>query len=183
MGVVNLAQLISIESKIGQLIANSNDSSELIYSQLILNPTYTLSTTPGHNWSVSPSNLSNMFDGDTSTSTNTFEIGGANGVYGEIQINPGISIPQLNRITMTAYMKSNNNNQFPFAELAVNTSGGWVNVWASICGTPMSDILETTISINAFSLVSWNALRIRVWDLGRYGTKMRISDIKIWRVS
>lgn len=194
-------QLTSIENKINQIpatdlsginarlstIENKIDSLQLsqaglVFTPLALNPSYQPNSKIG--WVVAPTSLQNITDGDVNSSTNQFEISGTANIWGEIVINPGITIPSYTRINLKVGIATNSSGQFPAAQLEAFIANKWVGLWGffgtSVTNTDASQLIQ---DIESFASAPWTALRFRIWDLGFYGSRARIYDLKVFAVS
>jgi hypothetical protein len=171
-------QLIAISSKLDLIQASQ---SGLVFTQLTLNPTYQLNASNG--WTVIPTNLQNIADNNNTTSTNQFEVGGQSNIYGEIIISPGVTLSQYTRINLRIGIATSLSGFRPLAQLEVNVSGTWVGIWAFYGTLANTNAADNILNIEAITTSAWIALRLRFWDVGTYGCRAIIYDLKIFSVS
>ncbi len=171
-------RLLNIEAKIDQII-NTQIVGGLTFTPLTLNPTYALNADQG--WETAPTNVSAIADGYTNTSTNLFSVTGSAFRWGEIQINPGITIPNFTRLAIRLGMQ-NPVNLRSGGEIAVLDAsvGTWTNIWATL--EVFNNSADTIFDIDRIIPFVWDRLRFRIWDIGQFAGRMRIYDLKVWRV-
>lgn len=171
--------LSGINAKLDQILANSQPSAGLKFTELNLNPTY--QTGANNGWLVAPQNIEALYDNDTTTASNLFKVGGYAWSYGEIILTPSISIPQRTKIELKVGLR-NTNNQRSLFELAVFdiAKGSYVNVWAYAENLSSSSELIANIDSPYFNY--WDKLRFRLWDVGQYQAEARFYSLKVWKV-
>lgn len=169
-------QLEIIENKIDQLLLSPSPG--LNFIPLTLSPTYSTSS------NINPGNLHLITDGDESTSCDQFEAGGSAWIYADLLMNPGVSIPNYNLISGKFGYATNYPPNRPGIQIAVNNGGVFLPIWGGF-----GDIISTgnpENNIQTFSVIcpnSWSQLRIRIWDLGAYGTRCKVYSLKIFEVN
>ena len=172
------SQFDTINAKLDLLLAGNG--SGMTFTLLSLAPTYTLNSSNG--WSVTPTSLGNIYDGDSNTSTNLFEIGGSSYRYGEILIAPGIAIPTYTRINLRIGLQNSNGQRSYFEAAAYNTSSAvWQPFWATIDN--QSNTQDLIVNIDRILPFTWDKLRFQLWDIGQFSARTRIYDLRIWEVS
>lgn len=157
-------------------------SPQFIFTELNLNATVTTNTSNG--WVVTPTNLSNIFDDDLLTSTNQFEVTGSGYPWGEILVNPLIAIPEFTKLDFRIGIATNNPPNRPAVQVEIFSSGDWTTVWAffgrTLSNTNADDFIK---NISVITPYVWTQLKIRIWDLGYYGTRCKIYNLKVYSVS
>lgn len=178
-GTAEESRLISIESKI-DILLTSNSAGGISFSLIDIQPSFSLN--PASGWANMPSALANISDSNISTSTNIFEVGGASNVFGEIVIIPGIDIPQYTRIQASLAFSSNNSGR-PLLELAAAnlSSGTYLNIWSYFPRISMNTS-EVAANIDVIVPYAWASLKFTIWDIGQFGCRCRINDLKVWQV-
>jgi hypothetical protein len=173
------AKLESIKLAIEEIELGSGSTSELTLTLLTLNPTYTLNAPEG--WTVTPSNLLAITDGDSNTSTNFFEVGGANGKYGELIIIPAVTISETTRINMRLGLQNSASSRSYFEVAVYNVSSStWNTIWATI--DPFNSSTETIISIDRMVPFSWNKIKLKIQDIGSFSPRAKIYELIVWSV-
>lgn len=172
-------KLTAIENKL-DLIQSSQPG--LVFTPLSLNAA-TFTTASSDGWSVAPTNLPAITDGDSNTSTNLFEIYGSPYRWGDVIILPGITIPQYTRIEAKIGLQNSQNQQRIGAELAASkaSDGTWSTTWYNY--QPQSNVSDSISNIDIIIPFVWDKLKFRIMDVGFYAGRMRIYDLKVYAVS
>ena len=172
-------RLINIQTGINQLLAG-NSGNGLSFTLLNLSPTYTINSSNG--WTVSPTNLSAIYDGESNTSTNLFEVAGGAYRWGEIIINPGISIPLFTRINFRVGLQNASSNRSYFELAVYNVPAAiWTSIWGTLDNQSSSQ--STIVNIDRIIPFIWDKIRFQVWDSGTWPGRASISGLEVWAVT
>lgn len=163
------------------LVQNQQPATALTFTPLNLQPTY--QSNSSHGWAVAPQNLQALYDADSSTASNLFEVaGGVAWANGEIILFPGVSIPQFTRINFKVGIRNNNNNRCMFELAAFNVGfSSYINLW-SYFGN-LSNTQDLIANIDVIIPYVWDKLRFKMWDTTSWAPQARFYDLKVWEVS
>lgn len=185
MGIISVesdySKLVSIESKIDTLIANSQSSSGITLTPLTLSPVFSSSSSNG-TWSgQAPANSSKLYDGDANTATDWFWVSGIFNQIGKLNVFPGTSLPGLTRAIAKIGIQNNSNGRGIYFIAATNILNTETNHWA-IWGQ-YNNTSEVILLIDLYIPYQWQSLIFGVADIGAGEPKMRVYDLSVWGVS
>lgn len=176
----NTERLISIESKVDQLLASQNPSS-LDFNLLTLNPTYQSNSSDG--WATAPSNLQALYDADESSASNLFGIRfDVAWSWGEVVMTPGITIPTFSRIKFKVGIRNSGGNVslFELAAFSVPLSS-YINIWNYYGAVSSSN--DLIVNIDVIVPYTWDKLRFKLTHAKDFAPQARFYDLKVYEVS
>lgn len=182
LSATDLSVILTKLDNINSLLISST-SADLIFTPInISNAAITINSNNG--WVTAPTNLQNIVDANEETSTNQFEVGGSNSHWGEVVITTAIT-PQITRINFKVGIASNNPPNRPAATLEINKGGTeWVGIWSFFGrNVTWSNANDFKITIDVIVPYTWTDLKLKIFDLGNYGTRAIIYDLKVYAVS
>lgn len=177
----SIAALNTEIEELKTLVQNQQPATALTFTPLNLQPTY--QSNSSHGWAVAPQNLQALYDADSSTASNLFEVaGGVAWANGEIILFPGVAIPQFTRINFKVGIRNNNNNRCMFELAAFNVGfSSYINLW-SYFGN-LSNTQDLIANIDVIIPYVWDKLRFKMWDTTSWAPQARFYDLKVWEVS
>lgn len=138
----------------------------------------------GGDWVTTPSNLTNITDGNDSTGTTQGELYGYSRRFGSINLDLAQEISWMHSIFKVGVQKSSGYNNQP-GYWGIDYSLNNLN-WTTCYG-----LIDKTFSDSSESIISHNftikdtARYLRFWtqDLGSGGNKLRIYDLKLYTLA